>query len=119
MAVQVDFAIARFDDGVLVLALEPPEPVGGWQVQFTQWRRFPYNTSGAPVSGLITKSCASGYGGGQSGITVTNSGAGIFSITLFATDISGEIDQGNYAYRVERLDSGYRSVLSEGFRQMN
>lgn len=119
MPVQIDFALARFDDGTLVVALEPPQPVGGWNIQYTQWKRMPQTTSGGPVSGLVTKSCTSGYQAGQSGITVTNSGQGVFSVALFGTDISGTADSGPYFYRVERLDSGYRSTLSEGYRLMN
>ena len=70
------------------------------------------------VSGLITKSTASGYGGGVSGITITNSGEGRFNIALFRTDLSGDWDNGAYAFTVERLDSGRQSTIVQGYRHM-
>lgn len=97
------------------MSLPSPTPVGGWNMQFTMWRCFPDGISGS-VSGLITKSTTSGYGGGQSGITVANSGNGQWNVALFRTDLSGNIDAGPYAWRLERLDSGSAKIVCEGFR---
>ena len=118
MSVQIDFGLFRFEDGVLSVEMVPAVSIAGWRLQYTQWKRF-QNTSGS-TSGIITKMAASGFGGGQSGITITNSGQGRFNVALFATDMSGSPgpDPGEYYYKVERMDSGFRQVLTEGYRQM-
>jgi len=92
----------------------PPVDMGGWDVRFTMWRRFNY-ISGS-VSGLIRKSMASGYGNGVSGITLTNSGTGIFNVSIAPNDFSGHFDPHAYAYRIERFDSGNANILVEGHR---
>jgi len=107
MPVQADVYLAKFEDGVLTVDMNPPVNVGGWSARFLVQKRF------GGLSGLIRKDVASGYGGGQSGITVVNSGQGSFNIALNGRDTSG-MDLGVYSYAFERLDSGNRTVLSEG-----
>lgn len=112
-----DFSLGALENGALIMSVEPPTGVGGLAIQFTQGRRFPFAVlSGAVVSGLITKSCASGYGGGASGITVTDSGQGRISVALGPLDVSGSLEPGCYAYQIERLDSGSRTVYLCGYR---
>lgn len=111
MPVLVDMVSYRYEDAVLTVGLAPPVAIGGWNIRYQVSHRF------GGSSGLITKSAASGYGGGVSGITVTNSGQGIFNIAINGADTSG-LEYGNYAYAIERLDSGNRSVLSEGHLQL-
>ena len=65
------------------------------------------------ISGLITKTCASGFGAGQSGITILNSGQGQFQVSLRAQDSSGLL-WGCYQYAAERMDSGSRTILTKG-----
>ena len=65
------------------------------------------------ISGFAIASVASGYNG-QSGINITNSGQGVLNITIPSLATSG-IDFKNYAFAIERLDSGFRTVLSEGY----
>lgn len=107
MAAQCDFSLARFEDGVLVVNMQPPQAVGGWQLEFTLSHRP------GGESGLAVKSAASGYGGGQSGITILDSGAGRFSVAITSRDTSGLAPK-NYSTRTERLDSGSRTVLAQG-----
>ena len=113
MPVEVNFSLGRYENGVLTISMAPPTPIGAWSIQFTMWRRF-----GMPItSGLVTKSVTSGYGAGQSGITIVNSGIGIFNVSLNPPEVSG-LAAGNYSYRVERLDSGSATGISQGFRSM-
>lgn len=107
MAVRTDFSLIRQEDATLNVPLTPAAPIGAWNLRFLMTQRF------GDTSGLITKSVASGYNA-VSGITVTNSGQGVFTVNLRANDTSG-LEYGNYAYQLERLDSGNRSVLTEGY----
>lgn len=107
MPIIADYTIVRGEDGAINLDMTPPTAIGGWDVRFYCTKRF------GGVSGLITKSVASGYNG-ASGITVTNSGQGQMRINLNSADTSG-LDIGNYSYKVERLNSGFVSCLSQGY----
>lgn len=111
MPINTDVTISRFEDGVLTVAMAPPVAVGGWAITFRVQKYFGGGSSLA--SGLINKSVSSGLNG-ASGITVTNSGQGVFAIDLRSVDTSG-LQFGNYAYAVERTDSGNRTVLSQGY----
>jgi hypothetical protein len=53
-----------------------------------------------------------------SGIAVANSGNGTFQVYLNPNDTSG-LSDGSYAYVLSRTDSGYASVLTEGFLILN
>lgn len=95
-------------DGLLNIELQPPTAIGGWSIQFQVSDRFD------SMSGSIIKSCASGYGGGQSGITVTNSGQGQFQTRIYAGETSGW-NPGLYAMAATRTDSGFVTPLSKGW----
>jgi len=69
------------------------------------------------ISGLITKNVASGFNG-ASGITVTNSGLGYFTVGINSIDTSG-FDFKNYSFDVQRLDSGSRTVIAQGIMSVN
>jgi hypothetical protein len=99
--------LIKYEDGILTVSMSPPVAIGGWEIQFKTTKRFGGTTN------LFTKSVASGFNG-QSGITITNSGAGIFNIQVNSVDSSG-LDFGNYAAVSERLNSGSRTTLTEGF----
>jgi hypothetical protein len=103
LPVYANFTLARYEDGILTVSMTPPTPIGGWTLQFSVCTRF------GGTSPLVTKSCASGYNG-TSGITITNSGQGFFAVQLKSADTSG-LDPGNFAYVIERLDSGARSLI--------
>ena len=107
----MDFALARYEDGVLTIPMVPPVAIGGWSIRYTEQKRFGGSTN------LITKSVASGFNG-ASGITITNSGQGIFNIAINSVDSSG-LEYGNDAFVVERMDSGHRTSLTEGYRLIN
>lgn len=112
MPIQIDYALVRFEDGQLVVALTPPTPIGGWTIQYTEAVRF-----GTPsASGIVIRSTASGYNG-VSGITVLNSGVGEFSVEVRSVDSSGR-EFGNYAFWIERLDSGSRTMLTQGYKML-
>lgn len=102
-----NWVLQRYNDGFLTIPLSPPVAIGAWSILFEMTKR----EDGTPI---ITKSVASGFNG-QSGITVTNSGNGTFFISLFHGEMSG-LDQGAYAYRVTRTDSGSHSTLAQGYR---
>lgn len=102
-----EFTVARQTDITIGIGLEPPVAVGGWDVRFQVTNRF------GGSSGLITKSVASGFSA-VSGITVSNSGQGVFEVNLGANDTSG-LQYGNYAYEFNRQTSGNMVRLVEGF----
>lgn len=106
MPVVQDFAIARYEDGILTMELAPPDDVSGWDIRFNIGKRF-----GSTGSGYYSASVASGYNG-QSGIEITNSGVGIMNITIPGSSTSG-LEYGNYAYNVTRFNP--RVSLAEGF----
>lgn len=108
MPVVADFPFVRYDDGILTISLAPPVAIGAWNIRLDVLKRF------GGVSGIFTRVCASGFGGGQSGITIVSSGQGIFNADLRSVHTSGT-EYGNLAYVAERLDSGSRTVLSEGY----
>lgn len=112
MAVQADFSIGQREDVVLNISMTPPTAIGGWSLQFFVQHRF------GGISGLISKVSASGYGAGQSGITIGNSGQGQFSVSLQGVDTSG-MEYGSYAYTAMRLNSGSQTVLSLGYLLLN
>lgn len=70
------------------------------------------------ISGIIVKSVASGFAAGQSGFTYLNSGQGQFQVNFNSVDTSG-MDYGNFAFAIERLDSGSRTVISEGYLMLS
>lgn len=108
MSVRTNFSFIRMEDGVLAISMTPPQPVGGWNLRFER-RKYPESSGG-----IVTKVCASGFGGTNvSGIIITNSGNGTIQVVINSADNSG--DPFPYHHRLERLDSGYRSVLLEGF----
>lgn len=107
MPVLADFSLVKFEDGVLTVGLQPAVPIGGWDMRVTFTKRH------GQVSGYFTKCVASGYSA-ASGVSIVNSGNGVFSVTLDSVDTSG-LEYGNYAYTVERMDSGHRTVLTEGY----
>lgn len=107
MSVQADFSLARQEDGVLIISMTPVIPIGGQNYQFQVTKRF------GGTSGLITKSMHSGFYN-VSGMNIVNSGQGIMRVNINEVDTSGR-EWGNYSFNVQRLDSGNRTVVSEGY----
>lgn len=107
MPVLADFSFAKYQDGTLTISLSPPTAIGGWNIVYNQYKRFGSNTP------IFTYSVASGFNG-ASGITVINSGQGIITMRIREENTSG-LPYGNYAGMCERMDSGYRTTLSEGY----
>lgn len=104
-----DFNIAEYSDGTITIPMSPPVNVGGMSVLFTVARRF---LSDAPIA---LRSAATGFGGGQSGVTVLNSGEGVFKVTLPTPEEMSGRDPGNYACQLECIDSGRRGPLWQGY----
>lgn len=113
MPVQADFSLGSLEDGSLTVGLIPAANVSGWTLQFSLWRR--QQAVSGSVSGLITKSAASGFNN-VSGINVTNGPGGVFVVNLGRFDVSGGLAPGAYSYKVERMDSGNATIISEGYR---
>lgn len=109
MPIQADFVLAKFEDGVLTISMVPAVAIGAWDIRFQLNKNFGMGQG----SGLINKSCCSGFNG-VSGITVTNSGQGTFNVSIQGINTSG-LDYGNYAYTVQRYNSGFSTVLSRGY----
>lgn len=103
-----EFTLVQYSDGILTIGMQPATAIGGWSLLFQVSKRFDSS------SGLITKSVASGYGGGQSGITVTNSGLGQFNVRFNSVDTSG-LDAGLYAFSCTRTDSGFVTPTNKGW----
>ena len=107
MPIQVDAPFVKFDDGILVVTLQPSIPIGGQNYQFECQNRF------GGVSGRIVKSMASGRYN-VSGMNIVNSGQGVMNVTIDSANTSG-LQYGNYAFTIQRLDSGNRSTVTEGY----
>jgi len=107
MPTPADWQLARYEDGFLTIGLQPPVPIGGWEIQLTVKKRFGGTTP------LIVKSLTSGYMN-VSGLTILNSGNGTIRAQINSPDTSG-LAYGNYAYTVDRLTSGSSTCLSEGY----
>ncbi len=107
MPVNMDFSLIRYEDGILSYGMEPAQPIGQWTIQFQLTKRF------GSVVPLVTKNVASGFNN-ASGIQITNSGLGQMNILINSIDTSG-LCEGNYAYSVQRLDSGNQVVLTQGY----
>lgn len=99
--------LARYQDGTLTVDLTPPTNITNWALRFEMMNHF------GGVSGIVTKSAASGFNN-VSGINVTNATGGIFNVNFQSTDTSG-LEYGAYAYTIERMDSGSRTTLVEGY----
>ena len=107
MPVFSSFGSIRLEDGVITIGLAPPAAVGGWNVRFGLALRF-------GGTEFAVKTSASGYGGGQSGVTVLDSGQGTWQIPINSADTSG-LDAVNLAGTMVRLDSGNRTDIWNGF----
>lgn len=96
-------------DGNLAIGMVPATNIGGWGLRFTVYERW------LATSGVLQKTCASGFAGSGnlSGIVVTNSGNGQFNIPIRAQDTSG-LNSQVYVYDVWRTDSGYVTPLVQG-----
>lgn len=106
MPVIADFTLVQLEDGIMTVTMRPPVAVGGWTCQFAFMRRF----GGTPFA---IKYLASGYNG-ASGITITDSGVGRFAVRINSVDSSG-LDPVNVACKFDRIDSGFRTTLYEGY----
>lgn len=106
-----NFDTPKFADGVITITLVPPQNVGGLSFVCAFGKRFGVSSSGI----LFSRQVTSGYGGGQSGITVTNSGQGVFQVTAPTPEEMSGRDPGNYAYEFYATDSGGRGPLSQGY----
>jgi len=104
----IDFELNRGDDAIIGWSLEPPAAIGGMEIHFQATKRF----GGSVV--LIDKSIASGYGAGQSGVFIINSGQGRLNFSLNSADTSGQ-DFGNISYTIKRFDSGNMTSFTEGY----
>lgn len=107
MPILTNFGLIRMEDGVLTISIVPSTSIGGWNIEWSLVKRF------GGVTPLVTKSVASGYNG-VSGITIVDSGAGVFNVAINSVDTSG-LDPGNYATGADRLTSGRRTSLTQGY----
>lgn len=111
MAVQTDFSFLRWENATLNVSLTPPTPITGWSLHFQAKKYF------GGESGLANAYAASGYTG-VSGISILNAGNGVFSVNVPSAATSGW-NYGNFAYSISRTDSGFQTVLSQGFILLN
>lgn len=111
MATNIDFSVNKWEDATITIAISPATNIGTWDFDFTVMNRF------GGTSGLINKVSSSGYGGGQSGITITNSGQGTLNVRINSPDTSG-LCTGLYAFSLERTNSGSRTVVTYGYMKL-
>jgi hypothetical protein len=104
---QLNFQFSRDQDALLRISMAPQVNVSGWQGDFAMTIR-------KGGTAIFTKSFASGYVAGQSGITMTDGNLGVFDITVNNVDTSG-LDFGNYHCNFKRTNSGFHTTLSEGY----
>lgn len=97
-------------DFTVTVGLAPPTGTSGQTWQFQLGTRFGWS------SGLVTKSCASGYNN-VSGVNLIDGINGTFNVALNAVDTSG-FDPLNYACNFRRLDSGSVGTALEGYLQI-
>lgn len=109
MAVYSDFTLTQFEDSTLTVSITPPTAIGLWDFNFNVRKRF------GSESGLIVKSSASGYGAGQSGISIVDSGQGRVNVRINTQDTSGLEPNFAYAYALNRSNSGSVTVLTTGY----
>lgn len=107
MPIIADFPFVRGQDGTLTVTLTPATSISGWTIKAEFQKRF------GGASGLIVKYLASGFAG-VSGISLIDGAQGSFALQMKAADTSG-LEYGNYSYTISRQDSGFATVLSEGF----
>ena len=107
MSTLANFPLTKDTDNNLDISIVPAVSIGGWSMEFEVQKNF------WGSSGLILKSVSSGLNG-ASGITVTDSGQGQLRVRLNAVDSSG-LAYGAYAYQLNRTNSGFQTVLSEGY----
>ncbi len=108
MPIITDYSLAISERGVLTIEMTPPTPIGGWSLDFYLMKRF------GSQAYLIQNSVASGFNG-ASGITITNSGAGIMNIVNQAIFMSGQ-QPGYYAWVLQRTNSGHQTEVAKGWR---
>jgi hypothetical protein len=91
--------LIRAQDITIVCTMEKPRSISGWAITF-QVRDSLGGTS------RITKTVGSG-------ITITDAGKGVISISLAKGDTSGLTVQ-SYVWDIKRTDSGSNVVLARG-----
>lgn len=103
-----DFQIERGEYKEIQIDMEPPFAIGGKEF-VVQLNNEPFSQSGYFVGNLN-----SGYGAGQSGITVLNSGQGSLNAAIPGSATSG-LDQGMYYLSTYLLTSGQESLVTRGY----
>ena len=107
--IQTDYGLYRLEDGNLKIGMTPAVPIGGWFIRYMEQKRA------GGISGNAFAYISSGTPNGASGIIITNSGLGQFTVLLPEITSSGE-PFGNRFFVSERLDSGCRTVIATGYR---
>jgi hypothetical protein len=105
-----DFSLTLLEDGIVTLSMQPPTNISGWFLQFALSRRL-----GAEFP-ILTKYCGSGVNNFASGMNILNGAQGFLQIQMNSADLSG-YSEGNYAWSITRLDSGFRTVIACGYEQ--
>ena len=117
MPIFTNFSIVKMEDGVLTVQLVNPVPIGGWSITAAFSKRL----GGDPwvykymASGLSNGTSGNPYG--ASGITIVNSGTGVFQVRLDAADTSG-LNSQNIAFDINRTDSGHRTCIAQGYESI-
>ena len=112
MPVSTNIQVYPNSDFTIQTQVVPIVPIGSWNIQFQVMKRF------FGVSGLITLSTASGYSNYNSGMSIINSGTGIFAAKVSGGALSGW-NGGAYSFSFSRQGSGVASLISEGYLVYN
>ncbi len=100
MASLANISFYKGEDVVLTVSMTPTTAISGWTLQFTMRTQY-----GDPTA-LVTKT-------NGSGIAITDSVNGVFTVSLASADTAG-LDLRAYVYDIQRIDSGARTVLTIG-----
>lgn len=107
MPILQNFAVTRGDTVDLVISLSPPTAIGGWDLLFAMGNRF------GGAGNLFRCYLTAGQTNGTSGITIQNSGQGVFSVAFPTTATSG-LNYGDYAYWAQKTAPNIVTV-TEGY----
>jgi len=113
MSVPVNFSLPEQQAATIQIGIVPVVNIDGWTIRWDQLFRF---NSPQPLFSLWT---SSGYTNGESGITMTNAANGVFSVSLFPSQVSGVSQEtAVLAHQSWRINSGVQTPINGGYRTL-
>jgi hypothetical protein len=100
MATVANFSFYKGEDVTITDTASPVTNITGWSLQFTVRKQY------GDATALITKTVGAG-------ITITDATNGVFKVAIANGD-TANLAPGAYVYDIQRIDAGFRTVLSTG-----